>query len=89
VLPAIRLGELEESIVTIGLVSRIKVSGLRTETAFRSMSRYLRRGLRDDSGITAIEYALLASLIALAIVGAVTGMGTTLENILDDIAASV
>jgi pilus assembly protein Flp/PilA len=89
VLPAIRLGELEESIVTKGLASRIKVSGLRTSDAFRSVSRFLRRGVSDDSGITAIEYALLASLIALAIIGAVTGLSTTMQNILDDIAASV
>jgi pilus assembly protein Flp/PilA len=53
------------------------------------MSRFLRRGVSDDSGITAIEYALLASLIALAIIGAVTGLSTTMQNILDDIAASV
>jgi pilus assembly protein Flp/PilA len=31
--------------------------------------------LKDENGATAIEYALIASLIAMAIVGSVTGVG--------------
>jgi pilus assembly protein Flp/PilA len=33
----------------------------------------------DDSGSTAIEYALIASLIAIAIVGGLTSLGTRLS----------
>jgi pilus assembly protein Flp/PilA len=34
--------------------------------------------LTDESGVTAIEYALLAALIAVAIIGAVAATGTSL-----------
>lgn len=36
---------------------------------------------RDESGAAAVEYGLLASLIALAIVGAVTLLGTELSGV--------
>jgi pilus assembly protein Flp/PilA len=51
--------------------------------------RGARRWMREDAGITAIEYALLGSLIALAIIGAVTGLGTTISNVFDDLATSL
>jgi pilus assembly protein Flp/PilA len=38
----------------------------------------IRRLLREDSGATAIEYALIASLIAIVIVGSLTGVGANL-----------
>jgi pilus assembly protein Flp/PilA len=44
---------------------------------------------RDEEGISAIEYALLASLIALAIVTAVSGVGTKLQTVFDNVASSV
>jgi pilus assembly protein Flp/PilA len=37
------------------------------------------RFLKDESGATAIEYGLIASLIALAIITAATSVGTTLS----------
>jgi pilus assembly protein Flp/PilA len=37
--------------------------------------------LADDSGVTAIEYGLLAALIAVAIVGAISAAGTSLSGI--------
>ena len=40
------------------------------------MSKLILCFLRDDSGATAIEYALIASGIAMAIVAAVTALGT-------------
>ena len=36
--------------------------------------------LRDDSGATAIEYGLIAALIAVVIIGAVTTVGTNLSG---------
>ena len=39
----------------------------------------LLRFMKDEEGVTAIEYALIASLIALAIIGAVTLVGTNLS----------
>ena len=34
---------------------------------------------RDESGVTAIEYGLIAALIAVVIIGAVTTVGTDLQ----------
>lgn len=45
--------------------------------------------LREDSAVTAIEYALLGALIAVAIVGAVTGVGTALLALFDDVSNKV
>ncbi|CAL9914300.1 pilus assembly protein Flp/PilA [Candidatus Liberibacter solanacearum] len=39
----------------------------------------IRKFLQDESGATAIEYGLLAALIAVAIIGAVTALGTKLS----------
>jgi len=36
--------------------------------------------LADQTGATAIEYALIASLIAVFIVGALTALGTSLSS---------
>ena len=38
------------------------------------------RFLRDESGATAIEYGLIAALIAVVIIGAVTAVGTKLST---------
>ena len=43
------------------------------------MSRFLARWLADDSGATAIEYSLVASLIAVVIVTALATVGTNLN----------
>ncbi|HSI58035.1 MAG TPA: Flp family type IVb pilin [Ideonella sp.] len=39
----------------------------------------LAKRLADESGVTAIEYGLLAALIAVAIIGALSATGTSLE----------
>ncbi len=44
---------------------------------------------REEKGAVAIEYALLATLIALAIVLAVTGVGTALKNIFNAVAGKL
>ena len=40
----------------------------------------LLRFLKDNSGVTAIEYGLIAAGIAVVIIGAVTLTGTNLNN---------
>lgn len=40
---------------------------------------------REENGVTSIEYALIASLIAIIIVGAVTGVGQKLVAIFTNI----
>jgi pilus assembly protein Flp/PilA len=44
-----------------------------------------RRSKNDRLGVTALEYGLLASLIALAIVTAVTNLGTGLATLFNNI----
>ncbi|MGB3273005.1 MAG: Flp family type IVb pilin [Xanthobacteraceae bacterium] len=56
------------------------------------MKSLVSRFVKDESGATAIEYGLIAALIALVIIGAVTTLGTTLSSkftqIKDGIAAA-
>lgn len=49
----------------------------------------LRWFLSDESGATAIEYGLIASLIAVAIIGTVTELGTKLTATFGSVAASL
>ncbi len=44
------------------------------------MQRQIRNFFGDNSGATAIEYALIASLVALAIITAVTSLGSRLSG---------
>jgi pilus assembly protein Flp/PilA len=44
----------------------------------------LKRFLRDERGATAIEYAIIASLIFLAIIAAVAPIGAELEGVFTD-----
>jgi pilus assembly protein Flp/PilA len=44
------------------------------------MKNLTARFLKDESAATAIEYALIAAGIALAIIAAVNGLGTTLNT---------
>lgn len=43
-------------------------------------SKLMNRFSKDESGATAIEYGLIAALIAVVIIGALTFMGSSLEN---------
>lgn len=49
----------------------------------------LLRFMKDEEGVTAIEYALIASLIAVAIIGAVTLVGSDLSAKFTSIAGSL
>jgi pilus assembly protein Flp/PilA len=44
------------------------------------MLAFFGRLLRDEAGATAIEYGLIAALIAVVIIGAVTVVGTKLSS---------
>lgn len=44
------------------------------------MKKYIKAFLQDESGATAIEYGLIAAGIALAIITAVKGLGTSLSS---------
>jgi len=45
-----------------------------------------RRFLRDEEGVTAIEYGLIAALIAVVIIAAVAAVGDGLEGVFQGIA---
>ena len=44
------------------------------------MSKFVTRFLKDESGATAIEYGLIAALIAVVLVTAVTAVGSKLNT---------
>ena len=44
------------------------------------MTKHVRNFARDDGAATAIEYALMASFIALAIITGLTGIGVKLSG---------
>lgn len=45
--------------------------------------------IRDEDGVTAIEYGLIAALIAIVIIAAVRLVGTNLDLVFDRIAAAL
>lgn len=42
------------------------------------IARFIKQFIRDEEGVTAIEYGLIAALIAVVIIAAVTLVGTDL-----------
>ena len=56
------------------------------ELAMQSLAK---RFLRDESGATAIEYGLIAALIAVVIITAVTSVGTNLSTTFNTVAGKV
>jgi pilus assembly protein Flp/PilA len=57
-----------------------------------NMLNFAKRNWSDDEGATAIEYGLLAALIAVAIIGAVTTLGggliDTFTTVSDELTAT-
>ena len=53
------------------------------------MSKFVTRFLKDESGATAIEYGLIAALIAVVLVSALTAVGTNLKGAFEKISTAV
>jgi pilus assembly protein Flp/PilA len=53
------------------------------------MFGWARNFLRDESGATAIEYGLIAALIAVAIIAAATTTGTNLGTTFQNVASAL
>jgi pilus assembly protein Flp/PilA len=53
------------------------------------LKKNLHRFIKDETGATAIEYGLIASLIAVAIIGAVTTLGTKLTTTFGSVSAKL
>jgi len=45
------------------------------------MSKFVTRFLKDESGATAIEYGLIAALIAVVLIAALTTLQTSLSSV--------
>ena len=57
---------------------------------FVTLASFLTQRLgRDERGATAVEYGLMVALIAVAIVAAVTLLGTTLAGLFGTVTASL
>jgi len=53
------------------------------------MIKFIRKLLRDEAGPTAIEYGLIAALIAVVTIAGLTTLGTTLNSKYGTIATKV
>ena len=53
------------------------------------MSKLFSRFRKNESGATAIEYALIAALMATIIIAAFTGLGTTIKQKFTDIGTTI
>ncbi len=53
------------------------------------MSKFVTRFMKDESGATAIEYGLIAALIAVVIIGGATTLGTKIGGTFNTIASNV
>ena len=53
------------------------------------MRKMLETFVRDENGATAIEYGLIAALIAVAIIGGVTAVGSNLSSTFTGIASNL
>ena len=53
------------------------------------MTAFVKRFIADDSGATAIEYGLIAALIAVVVITAVTTIGENLRGTFNNVANSV
>jgi pilus assembly protein Flp/PilA len=55
--------------------------GLRQQVKDNTMKTLFNRFIKDESGATAIEYGLIAALIAVAIIGALNALSSDLSEI--------
>jgi pilus assembly protein Flp/PilA len=53
------------------------------------MINAIKKFVANESGATAIEYALIASLVAVAIIVAVTAVGTKLQLTFNEVASNL
>jgi pilus assembly protein Flp/PilA len=49
------------------------------------MRNFIKRLLSEERGATAIEYGLIAGLIAVVIIGALTVTGTSLKSVFENV----
>jgi pilus assembly protein Flp/PilA len=74
---ALRLGEQAAS----NLLRRLPADGRES-----SMTKFVSRFMKDESGATAIEYGLIAALVAVAIASVLPLLGDKLKNTFGNVA---
>ena len=53
------------------------------------MLKVIRTFTKDESGATAIEYGLIAALVSVAAIGALTAMGDSLSTMFDMVSTAL
>jgi pilus assembly protein Flp/PilA len=53
------------------------------------MNAFFTKLIKDESGVTAVEYGLIAALIAVAAITMITSVGTNLTGTFSKVAASL
>ncbi len=53
------------------------------------MKTIVSRFMKDETGVTAIEYGLIAALVAVGIITALTTLGTSLSSIFGDVSTEL
>jgi pilus assembly protein Flp/PilA len=53
------------------------------------MFKRIRQFKRDESGVTAIEYGLIAAMVGVAIIGGVTLLGDSLNTMFTDVSTTL
>ncbi|MCS6627558.1 Flp family type IVb pilin [Roseibacterium beibuensis] len=53
------------------------------------MKKFISKFMSDESGATAIEYGLIAALIAVVIIAAVTALGTNISTAFTDVSDAI
>ena len=54
-----------------------------------TMKKFISKFMSDESGATAIEYGLIAALIAVVIIAAVTALGTNISSRFNQVATAI
>jgi pilus assembly protein Flp/PilA len=73
---------------SIALPPGFKTLGIATDGAIIMLYRW-KSLLKDDTGATAIEYGLIAALIAVAAIAAFQAVGTSLSAIFNNVATQL
>jgi pilus assembly protein Flp/PilA len=54
-----------------------------------TMTKFISKFMSDESGATAIEYGLIAALIAVVIISAVTALGGSIAGAFQDVSDAI
>jgi pilus assembly protein Flp/PilA len=54
-----------------------------------SMTKVIRAFAKDQSGATAIEYGLIAAVVSVAAIGALTAMGSSLSTMFNTVSSAL